>query len=133
MDARTEAVEVVRRYWSSVWSRDWDGVGRTLADDVEVFWPVTREIIRGRDNMVAVNSQYPNGWSIDVLNAYDAGDVVISEVQVPQEDVGIFRVVSLWTVIDGVITSGREYWTLYGGEEGADWRRRYTDVGDLPS
>lgn len=128
-----EATEVIRRYWSAVFSRDWNAVGRTLADNVEVFWPVTREIIRGRDNLVAVNSQHPNGWSIDVLNVYDAGDVVVSEVQVPQEDVGIFRVVSIWTVADGVIISGREYWALYGGEEGRDWRRKYSTVGDVPS
>lgn len=128
-----ESTEVVRRYWSSVWSRNWAAVGQTLAEDVTVFWPVTREIIRGRDNMVAVNSERRNGWSIDVLEVYDAGEVVVSEVQVPQEDVGIFRVVSIWTVAGGVITSGREYWTLYGGEEGLDWRRKYTSVGDLPS
>jgi ketosteroid isomerase-like protein len=128
-----ESTEVVRRYWSSVWSRDWHAVGQTLAEDVEVFWPVTREIIRGRDNMVAVNSEQPNGWSIDVLSIHDAGDVVVSEVQVPQEDVGIFRVVSFWTVVDDVITSGREYWTRYGGEEGRDWRRKYATVGDPPS
>ncbi|MHA7281470.1 nuclear transport factor 2 family protein [Arthrobacter sp. TMS2-4] len=128
-----ESTEVVRRYWSSVWSRNWTAVGQTLAEDVTVFWPVTREIIRGRDNVVAVNSEHPNGWSIDVLEVYDAGDVVVSEVQVPQEDVGIFRVVSIWTVSDGLITSGREYWTLYGGEQGADWRRKYASIGDLPA
>lgn len=83
--------------------------------------------------MVSVNSEHPTGWSIDVLNMYDAGEVVVSEVQVPQEDVGIFRVVSIWTVADGVITSGREYWTLCGGEEGRDWRRRYADAGDPSS
>ncbi|WP_434993283.1 nuclear transport factor 2 family protein [Arthrobacter sp. Ld5] len=128
-----ESIEVVRRYWSSVWSRDWTAVGQVFAEDVEVFWPVTREVIRGRDNMVAVNSGRPNGWSIDVLEVYDAGGVVVSEVQVPQEDVGIFRVVSIWTVSGGEIVSGREYWTVYGGEEGADWRRKYTSVGDLPA
>lgn len=128
-----ESTGVVRQYWSAVWSRDWKAVGATLAEDVELFRPVTREIIRGRDNAVAVHSEHPNGWSIDVLNVYEAGDVVISEVQVPQEDVGIFRVVSFWTVHGGVITSGREYWTMYGGEEGRDWRRKYATVGDLPS
>lgn len=115
-----------------MWSRDWKSVGEVLAEDVEVFWPVTREIIRGRADVVAVAAGQPNGWSIDVLHVHDAGDVVVSEVQVPQEDVGIFRVVSIWTVADGVITSGREYWTRYGGEEGRDWRSRYTTVGDLP-
>lgn len=32
----------------------------------------------------------------------------MSEVQVPQEDIGTFHVVSIWTVADGVMTSGRE-------------------------
>ncbi|KNC16336.1 hypothetical protein AC792_15205 [Arthrobacter sp. RIT-PI-e] len=128
-----EATEVVRQYWRSVWSRDWGMVGRTLAEDVELFWPVTREVIRGRDDVVAVNSGQPNGWSIDVLNVYDAGEVVVSEVQVPQEDVGVFRVVSIWTVSGDVITAGREYWTRYGGEEGRDWRRKYVSLGDMPS
>lgn len=128
-----EPTEIVRAYWAAVWSRDWDAMGRTLAEDVEIFWPVTREIIRGRADVVAVKSGQANGWSVDVLAVHDAGDVVVSEVQLPQEDVGIFRVVSLWRVVDGMIVSGREYWTLYGGEEGLDWRRKYVTVGDLPS
>lgn len=31
--------------------------------------------------MVSVNSEHPTGWSIDVLNMYDAGEVVVSEMQ----------------------------------------------------
>lgn len=109
-------------------AKDWASVKETLAGDVEVFWPATREVIRGRQNVVAVNAEYPTGWSIEVLNVYSAGEVIVSEVQVPQEGVGVFRVVSLWTVVDNLIVSGREYWIAYGGDDVPAWRRPYVEL-----
>lgn len=59
-------------------------------------WPANRELIRGRSNVVAVNAEYPEGWSIHVLGIHAAGDYVVSEVEVPQEGVGVFRTGRFW-------------------------------------
>lgn len=74
--------------------RDWSGLGKRLAEDVVVEWPVSGELIRGKANVVAVNAEYPEGWSIRVLRVVGSGDEVANEVEVPMEGVGMFRVAS---------------------------------------
>lgn len=66
-----EAVEVVRGFWAAIAARDWAAMEELLADDVVVDWPASGERIRGRANVVAVNREYPEGWSIRVLRLAD--------------------------------------------------------------
>jgi ketosteroid isomerase-like protein len=123
MDAST----VVQRMWDRMQARDWLGVGALLADDVVVEWPVSAERILGRENFVKVNAEYPEGWSIRVLRVVAEGETVVSEVEVPHETMGVFRVASFWTVRDGVIVEGREYWTDLGGDPSPEWRAAYVE------
>jgi ketosteroid isomerase-like protein len=111
--------------------RDWGGVSELLADDLVVEWPVSAERIVGRENFVRINAEYPEGWAIRVLRIVADGELVISEVEVPHEAIGLHRVVSFWTVRDGRITDGREYWTEVGGDPSPEWRAAY--VEPLPS
>ncbi|WP_435150649.1 nuclear transport factor 2 family protein [Micromonospora aurantiaca (nom. illeg.)] len=113
---------VVRALWDRMQARDWTGVGELLADDVVVEWPVSAERIVGRDNYVKVNAEYPEGWSIRVLRVVASGDTVVSEVEVPHEGMGVHRVASFWTVRDGRIFDGREYWTGLGTDPSPQWR-----------
>jgi ketosteroid isomerase-like protein len=76
---------------------------------------------------VAVNAEYPEGWSIEVLNVVGAGDQVASEVEVPFAGVGVFRAASFWTVREGRVVHGREYWTLLGADDAPAWREQYTE------
>lgn len=122
------AKEVVSKFWASIEARDWATMGALLAEDVVLEWPATRELIRGRANVVAVNAEYPDGWSINVLRLHADGETVVSEVEVPQDGVGVFRAVSWWEVRDGLIAAGREYWTTVGGDERPDWRKPYTEL-----
>lgn len=108
-------------------ARDWAGVAALMAEDAVVEWPVSAERIVGRKNYLAVNSEYPEGWSIRLLRVVADGEQAVSEVEVPQEGVGLFRVVSFWTVRDGRITSGREYWSGPGAEPVPDWRLPYVE------
>lgn len=118
---------VVHALWDRIEARDWTGVGALLAEDVVVDWPVTGERIKGRDNFVAVNREYPDGWSIKVIDVLAHGARVASEVEVPHVELGVFRVASFWTVRDGLIVAGREYWTDLGGEDAPQWRARFTE------
>lgn len=108
-------------------ARDWAGVGALLADDVTVDWPVSGERIRGRENYVRINAEYPEGWSIKVLRIVASGDEVVSEVEVPHDSMGIHRVASFWRVRDGLITEGREYWTELGADPSPEWRASYVE------
>ncbi|GAA2599940.1 MULTISPECIES: nuclear transport factor 2 family protein [Streptomyces] len=117
-----EPTAVVHAFWTRMQARDWEGLGALLADDLVVEWPVSAERIEGRADFVAVNARYPEGWSIEVLRVVADGEAVVSEVEVPHETMGVHRVVSLWTVRDGTITGGREYWTALGSDPSPQWR-----------
>lgn len=119
---------VVRSLWERIEARDWAGLEELLHEDVVVDWPASRELIVGRDNFVAVQSEYPEGWSIRVLRILSQGAEVVSEVEVPHENVGIFRGVSIWTVSGGKIARAREYWTRLGGDERPAWREDLTTI-----
>jgi ketosteroid isomerase-like protein len=114
--------EVVRALWSRIQDRDWVGVGDLLAEDVVVEWPVSRERINGRDNYVTMNREYPEGWAIKVLRLVAEDDQVVSEVEVPHAELGVFRVASFWTVAGGKIARATEYWTSVGADESPAWR-----------
>ncbi|MFE0208740.1 nuclear transport factor 2 family protein [Streptomyces sp. NPDC058985] len=122
-----ESTTIVQEFWSRMQARDWAGLGALLADDLVVEWPVSAERIVGRADFVAVNARYPEGWSIHVLRVVADGDgeTVVSEVEVPHDTMGVHRVVSLWTVRDGRITGGREYWTELGSDPSPQWRAEF--------
>ena len=119
--------EVVRALWASIQAREWGAVAGLIAEDAIVEWPVSAERIVGRDNYVAVNREYPEGWSINVLRVVADGDQVASEVEVPHAEFGIFRVASFWTVTGGKIVRGTEYWSSVGADEAPTWRAAYVE------
>jgi ketosteroid isomerase-like protein len=120
-----ESAQIVRDLWERIQARDWAGAGELLADDVIVEWPVSGERIVGRENFVSVNAEYPQGWSIRVLRVVAEDDQVVSEVEVPHESMGVFRAASFWTVRDGKIVAGREYWSELGSDPSPQWRAAY--------
>ncbi|MEU6946007.1 nuclear transport factor 2 family protein [Streptomyces sp. NPDC046316] len=120
-----EPTEIVRGFWDRMQARDWAGLAALLADDLVVEWPVSGERIVGRENFVRVNAEYPEGWSIRVLRVVAQGEDVVSEVEVPHETMGVHRVASFWTVGNGTITGGREYWTEVGADPSPEWRAAY--------
>jgi ketosteroid isomerase-like protein len=120
-----EPRDVVAAWWDRVEARDWPAAGALLAPDVVVEWPVTAERFVGRDDFVAVQREYPEGWSIRVREILADGDRVVSHVDVPHVEMGLSHAVSLWTVRDGAVVAAVEYWTSPGMEPAPDWRRPY--------
>jgi ketosteroid isomerase-like protein len=120
------SAEPVRLLWERMEARDWDGVAAQLHEDVVVDWPSTGERMRGRDNYVAVQREYPEGWHIEVLRIVDGGDEVASEVRVEQ-DGKRFYASSFFEVADGRIARAVEYWTGGEAEEPPAWRAPWTE------
>jgi ketosteroid isomerase-like protein len=125
-----EAAEIVRRMWDRVQARDWEGMRALFAEGVVVEWPVSAERIVGRENYVRITAEYPEGWEIRVLRIVADGDGegVVSEVEVPHETMGVHRAVSFWTVREGLIVEGREYWTQPGSDPAPEWRAKYVQA-----
>lgn len=117
--------EVVRRMWDLFQARAWDDAMDCFHPDLVVEYPVSRERFESAERFVAMNAAYPEGWTIDVRRIVAEGDVVASEVAVPQ---GADKHVSLAfsSVRDGRIARIKEYWVLEDSEEQPDWRTEYS-------
>lgn len=126
-----EPSEVVRAYWTRMQARDWAAVEAVLDPEVVVEWPATGERFAGPGAVVAVNRDYPEGWSIRVVRVVaGALGAVASEVEVEQEGAGTFAAASFWRVRDGRVVHGREYWVGCAAEEAPAWRAGYAERYD---
>ncbi|WST46186.1 nuclear transport factor 2 family protein [Streptomyces avidinii] len=123
-----EPLKVVSRLWERIEARDWDGVAELIAEDAVIEWPVSGERIVGRANFIAVNSDdgYADERSVELLRILADGNLVVTEVEIPQDHV-VYRAVSLWTVRDGEVVGAREYWTSPGQDPAPRWRAGYVE------
>ncbi|MEV6571934.1 nuclear transport factor 2 family protein [Streptomyces sp. NPDC051577] len=123
-----EPLSVVARLWERIEARDWDGVCELIAEDAVIEWPVSSERIVGRANFIAVLSDDTDTdeGPVEVLRILADGDLVVTEVEIPQDHV-VYRAVSLWTVRDGEIVGAREYWTSPGQDPAPRWRAGYVE------
>lgn len=126
----TEPIDVVRAYWELMEARDWAGLRRVLAPDVVVEWTASNEQFVGPDAVVGANREYPEGWSIRVRGLVADGDTVASDVEVPMDDVGVFRVAAFAQVRGGLLGSSVEYWIGVGDDEPPAWRAKYSRPAD---
>lgn len=107
--AREKAI--VRSFWERMQARDWLGARTLLADDMHCTWPVTREIIVGADNFIALNRDYPGAWSIEVLDVLPLSDGRISTVTRVTDGPATFFATSFFTLIDTRIAAITEFWS----------------------
>jgi ketosteroid isomerase-like protein len=134
------AVGTVRALWDRFEARDWAGARALLSDDLIVELPATGERFTAADAFVEFNATYPEGWTIQVQRVVCGGasttpsgepaDLVISEVQVPQESVGVFAVAQFAWVCDAKVVAAREFWVTCGAEEPPSWRGHLTERYD---
>ena len=120
------SAEAVRLLWERMEARDWEGVAAQVHPDAVVDWPNTGERMRGRENYLAVQRAYPEGWHIEVLGIVDAGDQVACEVRVDHEGER-FYAASFFEVADGKIVSAVEYWSNGEADEPPAWRAPWTE------
>lgn len=100
---------VVEALWQGLEARDWDAVAALLADEFVCEWPVSNERIRGRDNLLAVNRDYPGDWHIVVRRIVAEGVRAASEVAVRIGD-RVDVAVSFYELRDGRIAREVDYW-----------------------
>lgn len=86
-DRHTEAPDaeaVVRQFWRLMETNDFHAVARVLAADFVCEWPQSRERIRGAENFVLMNAQYPASgrWSFRINRLVASGEDVVTQVSV---------------------------------------------------
>ena len=128
-------VSVVRALWERFEARDFDGAGELLAEGVVIEWPVTRERITGRTNVVEVNRAYPEPWGhISVLDVIADGERVAARVRI-DAPASIEYALGFYDVRDGTIMHGTEYWVTEGDEPPYDrsrWATRTDPHAEAP-
>ena len=100
---------VVERLWQLFDARDFEAAGALLHDDFTCEWPQSRERIRGRENYVAINQNYPGTWSIAIRRLIAEGDQVASEVVMTYAE-QVVPAVSFFELHDGKIIRQVDYW-----------------------
>jgi limonene-1,2-epoxide hydrolase len=99
---------VIDRYWAMLEKQDWDAAPEVYADDALEEWPQSGERIRGRDNIMAINRNYPGFPTLTPRRTIAGGDIVVSEVVL---DYGgeIYNGVSVFEVANDRIVKQTDY------------------------
>lgn len=118
--------QVVAAYWAAMQTNDFRAAAALLAEDYLLEWPQSGERVRGRDNFIAVNEQYPAAgrWRFAVHRLVAQGDQVVSDVEVTDGAIA-GRAVTFSTVRGGQIAHQVEYWP--DPFEPAAWRAAWVE------
>ena len=120
-----EPAAVVRRFFESMETRDWDAVGACLSPELVIDFTETGERFVG-GNFLAMNRAYPDGWAIRVVEVLAQVDRVAAQVEVMHGD-DVFWCAGFYTVSGGLISHGVEHWVTAGSEQPPEWRQPFTD------
>lgn len=115
---------VVEQLWQAMDRFDFEAAGDLLHEDYVCEWPQSRERIRGRDNFVAVNKNYPGRWRIAIQRLIASGNQVATEVTLSY-DGQIARAVSFFELRDGKIVRETDYWPE--PYEAPEWRAQWVE------
>lgn len=101
----------VRAVWSAFQRRDWSQARELLADELVATWWTSGERFRGADGFLSAQSNYPEGWTLHVLEISPLVDGrVLSLVRVDHPPHGVFFCTSISRVVAGRLVEVEEYW-----------------------
>lgn len=125
-EMKQSSKQVVEQFWGAMQSNDFKAVGEFLHEEYVLEWPQSGERVRGRENFVAINENYPahGRWEFTVHRILAEGDEVVSDVDVTD---GVIhgRVITFSTIRDGKIAHQTEFWP--DPFEPADWRTQWIE------
>jgi ketosteroid isomerase-like protein len=122
-DGPVHPTDAVRRLYELYQDRDWSAAARLLHEDARLRMPATDERLAGRERIIALQREYPEPWGeLRVERVTGDGGTAAAEVEIVAPD-EVHRCAAFWTVRDGLLVDGVEYWVVVGGET-ADPQRR---------
>src|SRR5215207_2633302 len=79
--------QLVRGLYERYQARDWPAAAELLHHDAELEMPATTEHLIGRDQVIALQRNYPEPWGdLGVRRVLGAGDSAVAELQVIASD-----------------------------------------------
>jgi len=102
---------IVERFWELMNANDFSGAGHLFHEDYVLEFPQSRERLRGRDNFVTFNLEYPAAgpWSFNVHRLIVDGSHAVTEVTVSDTAVSV-PAISFFEIRDSLIWRMTEYW-----------------------
>jgi ketosteroid isomerase-like protein len=112
--------DTVRQLWAAFQARDWNGARALLHDDLVAIWWTSGERFQGADGFLRAQSDYPEGWTIRLIECerLEQGRI-LSVVRVDHPPLH-FYATSFFTLNQGKIAALDEYWAT--AEAPPAWR-----------
>lgn len=106
-----ESRKIVLKYWEVMNSNDFTAASKLLSEDFECHWPQSSEILKGRENFVQINSNYPaqGRWKFKINQIVAEGNRVVTDVCVTDGKM-LTRAITFSIVEEGFIKKQVEYW-----------------------
>jgi len=105
------AHSVVQDFWRLMATNDFHSVASVLAPGFTLEWPQSRERIRGAENFVRMNQEYPahGPWQFVINRLVGGASEVVSDVSIT-DGVQNARAISFFTIEQGKVAWMVEYW-----------------------
>jgi ketosteroid isomerase-like protein len=105
------AEAIVREFWRLMATNGFASVKAVLATEFVLEWPQSNERIRGSENFVRMNTEYPTTgqWQFRINRLVAGEDSVVTQVSVT-DGTQSAEPISFFTVVNGKITQLTEYW-----------------------
>jgi ketosteroid isomerase-like protein len=119
-------IVTVKNFWQLFSEQKWDEAKVFLSADLVVEWPQSRERMKGPENFVDVNRNYPGNHQIEVIHAHVVAEKVITTVWIVGDNGQKTFANSYFDLQDGKITRIEEYWAEpYAAPE---WRKKWVEL-----
>ncbi len=117
----------VKAFWSAMATNDFTAASEWLSEDYRCILPQTSEVIEGRANFVALNTNYPAGgfWRFNLKRIFENGPDVVTEVHIT-DGVLLATAITFHTVVDGLIAEQVEY--CPEPYDPPEWRAKWVKV-----
>jgi len=122
-----KAKDVVIAFWESMNTNDFEKASLWLSEDFQCFWPQSAEVIKGRENFEAINTNYPSQgkWQFEINAIVCEANQVVSDVSVTDGHI-IARAITFHTIENGLISKQVEFWP--DNYEAPEWRRKWVEI-----
>jgi ketosteroid isomerase-like protein len=119
--------EIVEALWAAFDSFEFAAAAPLLHDEFVCEFPQSGEVMRGRDNFIAMNQHYPGQWRCTIQQLIANGDKVVTETHVSDGNQS-FTALSFFTFKDNQIIHLREYWP--DPMPAQEWRAQWVEKRD---
>ncbi len=118
--------ELAERYWDALNRQDMAALKEMYTEDAVQEWPQSGERIVGRDNIIAIDENYPGMPKATSRRITSGGDLVVAEVTLDYGgETGTYHAVSILELRDDRIARETDY---FGAPFPApEWRAQWVE------